>query len=137
MSKLKSYRRIITKDYKKEDQELVETLADPINDSFNEIYYTLNGRVDLVNNLYCSVRVVDVIADANGIPVNRTTFSLNNTQPVIGCIVLQAINQTNTASYPTGAPFISFTQLDQAILINHITGLQPNQRYTLRIVAFN
>jgi hypothetical protein len=93
--------------------------------------------VDLTNNLFCTVRVVDVVVDSNGIPVSRTTVSLNNTQPVIGCIVLQATNQTNTAIYPSGAPFVSFTQLDQALLINHITGLQPNNRYTLRIVAFN
>jgi hypothetical protein len=137
MAKLRSYRRIVTSDYEKEDQPLVEKIADPLNDAFNELYYTLNGRVDLTNNIFGSVRLVDVTVNANGIPVNRTTFGLNNTQPVIGCIVLQALNQTNTAVYPTGAPFISFTQIDQAILINHITGLQPNQRYTLRIVAFN
>lgn len=137
MAKLKSYRRIITSDYDKEQQPLVEKLADPVNDAFSELYFTLNGRVDLTNNLFCTVRQVDIIVDANGVPVNRTTFGLNSTQPVIGCTVLQVINQTNSASYPTGAPFITFTQLDQSILINHITGLQPNQRYTVRIVAFN
>jgi hypothetical protein len=137
LPKLRSYRRIITSDYEKEQQPLVEKLADPVNDSFGELYFTLNGRVDLANNVYCTVRQVDIIVDANGIPVNRTSFGLNSTQPVIGCTVLQVINQTNSASYPTGAPFITFTQLDQSILINHITGLQPNQRYTIRIVAFN
>lgn len=137
MPKLKSYKRIITSDYEKEDQEVVEQLADTINDAFNDVYFTLNGRVELSNNIYCTVRLVDVIVDSNGIPVSRTTFGLNNTQPVIGCQVLMAINQTNTAIYPTGAPFISYTQLDQALLINHITGLQANMRYTLRIVAYN
>lgn len=137
MPKLKSYKRIITSDYEKEDQELVEQLADSVNDAFNDVYFTLNGRVELESNVACSVRTVEVTVGATGVPVSRTTFSLNNTQQVIGCVVIQAINQTNTAIYPTGAPFISYTQLDQAILINHITGLQPNMRYTLRIVAFN
>lgn len=137
MSKLKSYKRIITSDYPDEDQETIEQLGRTLNDAFNEVYFTLNGRVDLTNNLFCSVRLVDVIVDANGNPTSRTTFSLNSTQPVIGCTVIQAINQTNSAIYPTGAPFVSFTQLDQALLINNITGLQPNMRYTLRIVAFN
>jgi hypothetical protein len=137
MSKLPNYKRIITSDFEKEDQEMIEQLGRSVNDAFNQVYFTLNGRVDLTNNLFCTVRVVDVVVDSNGIPVSRTTVSLNNTQPVIGCIVLQATNQTNTAIYPSGAPFVSFTQLDQALLINHITGLQPNNRYTLRIVAFN
>lgn len=137
MSKLKSYKRIITSDFEKDDQEMIEQLGRSVNDAFNEVYYCLNGRVDLTNNLFCTVALVDVIVDASGNPTSRTTFSLNSTQTVIGCAVIQAINQTNSAIYPTGAPFISFTQLDQALLINNITGLQPNMRYTLRIVAFN
>ena len=137
MPKLKSYKRIITSDYEPEDQELVEQLADTINDAFNDVYFTLNGRVELSNNIFCTVRLVDVTVDSNGIPTSRITMGLNNSQPVIGCQVIMAINQTNSAIYPTGAPFISYTQLDQALLINHITGLQPNMRYTLRIVAYN
>lgn len=135
--KLPNYKRIITSDFEEEDQEMIEQLGRSVNDAFNQVYFTLNGRVDLANNLFCTVRVVDVVVDSTGAPVSRTTVSLNNTQPVIGCIVLQAVNQTNSNIYPTGAPFISFTQLDQALLINNITGLQPNMRYTLRIVAFN
>jgi hypothetical protein len=137
MPKLKSYKRIITSDYEKDSQPLVEQLGDTLNDAFNDIYFTLNGRVELSNNIACTVRFVDVTVDANGIPTSRTTFSVNNTLPVIGCQVIQALNQTNSAVYPTGAPFISYTQIDQALLINHITGLQPNMRYTLRIVAYN
>lgn len=137
MSKLKSFKRLITSDYPEEEQKTIEQLGLTVNDAFNDVYFTLNGRVDLTNNLFCSVRTLDVIVDANGNPTARTTFGLNTTQPVIGCQVLQAINQTNTAVYPTGAPFISFTQLDQAILINNITGLQPNNRYSIRVVAYN
>lgn len=137
MPKLRSYKRLITSDFEKEDQELIERIGGSINDSFNELYFTLNGRVELTNNIACTVRTVDITVDSNGIPVSRTTFTLNSTTPVIGCQVIMAANQTNTVVYPTGAPFISFTQLDQALLINHITGLQANNRYTLRIVAYN
>jgi hypothetical protein len=137
MPRLKSYKRIITSDYKKEDQEVVEQLGDTLNDAFGDIYYALNGRVELNTNISCSVRLVDVIVDSAGVPVSRILMGLNGILPVIGCQVIQAINQTNSNVYPTGAPFITYTQLDQAILINHITGLQANMRYTLRIVAYN
>lgn len=137
MAKLPSYKRIITSDYSEEDRPMIEQLGGSVNDAFNQVFFTLNGRVDLRNNLFCSVRDVDVTLDANGLPINRTTFGLNSTTQVIGCIVISAINQTNSAIYPTSAPFISFSQLDNSILINHITGLQAGMRYTLRIVAFN
>lgn len=137
MAKLKSYKRLITTDFKEEDQELVEQIGLTVNDAFNDAFFTLNGRVDLANNIYCTVKSVDVTVGANGVPINSTSMTLNSTQPVIGCQVLQATNQTNSAVYPTGAPFISYTQLDQSLVINHITGLQANMRYTLRIVAYN
>lgn len=137
MAKLPNYKRIITSDFEKENQKMIEQLGRVINDGFNQVYFTLNGRVDLRNNVFCTVRDVDVTLDSNGIPVSRTTFNLNSTQSVIGCQVISAVNQTNSAVYPTGAPFISFTQLDGAILINHITGLQANNRYSLRVVAYN
>lgn len=137
MSKLPNFKRIITTDYPKENQAMIEQLGRSVNDAFNQVYSTLNGRVDLLNNISCTVRTVDVTVDASGIPINQTTISLNSTQQVIGCQVIQALNQTNSNIYPSGAPFISFTQIDQALLLNHITGLQANNRYTLRIVAFN
>lgn len=137
MAKLKSYKRIITSDFKKEDQELVENIGGTLNDAFNDVFFILNGRASLADNIACTVNTVDVVVDASGIPTSRTTFTLNNTNQVIGCQVILAVNQTNPAIYPTGAPFISFSQIDKAILINHITGLQPNQRWTLRIIAWN
>lgn len=137
MAKIANYKRIITTDYDKEHQPIVEELGRSINDGFNQLYFNMNGRIDLRNNIFCTVKEVDIVVNAEGIPLSRTIFALNSTQTVIGCTVLRALNQVNSNTYPTTAPFISFSQIDQAILINHITGLQANQRYTITIVAFN
>jgi len=137
MAKLRSYKRVITSDFGKDSQPLVEKLGGILNDSFSEVYSALSGRISLTDNIYCTVRLLDVVVDASGNPSTRTTIGLNNTQPVIGCMVIMATNQVNSSIYPTGAPFISYTQIDQALLINNITGLQAGQRYTLRIVAYN
>lgn len=137
MAKLKSYKRIITSDYEKKDQALIETLGLSVNDGFNSLFFAMNGRLTFGDNIAATVKDVDITVDANGIPINRTTIALNTTDPVIMCLVGNVVNQTNTAAYPTGAPFVSFTQLDTGLLINHITGLQANNRYTIRIIAIN
>jgi len=138
VAKLKSFKRIVTTDYPADNRELIEKLGLSLNDSINDILFTLNGRVDLQNNIQCTVKLFDVIVDTQGTPTTRTIFTVNNPGvPVLGISVLSATNKDNPAIYPTGYPFISFTQTDSGILINNITGLQAGQRYSLRIVAWN
>lgn len=137
MAKLKNFIRIVTNDYPKEIRSTIEKLAGPINDAFSELYFVLNNRVSLSENIACTVATVEVIVNSSGVPINTTRFNLSNAQPVIGCDVKRAQNQTNTAVYPTGAPFISYTQFNNTIQIDHVTGLQANQRYLLKIVAYN
>jgi hypothetical protein len=138
MPKLKSYKRVITKDFEEEDRKLVESLGGNMNDSFGDLYFVLSGRVDLATNIACTLRDVEVIVDATGKPINRTVFTVQNpTLPIIGITVILALNLTNSSVYPTSQPFISFVQVDGGVLINNITGLQPNQRYLVRLVAWN
>jgi hypothetical protein len=136
MPKLSSYRRIITNDFDKDDKKLVEKLSSPLNDSFNELYFAANGRLGLRDNIYCTVKDLDIIVDANGNPTQITSFNLDKTGTVLGCQVLYAANQVNTATYPTGQPFISFVQNGANLIINNITSLQANQRYIIRVVAY-
>lgn len=138
MPRLKSYKRIITNDFDEEDRKLVSTLGGTINDAFGDLFFTMNNRVDLATNIACTVRDVEVIVDASGRPINRTVFTVQNpTLPIIGITVILAINLINSNIYPTSQPFVSFVQVDGGVLINNITGLQANQRYLVRLVAWN
>jgi hypothetical protein len=138
MPTLKSYKRIITQDYEAEQEKLIEQLGGTINDAFNDVYFVLTGKTDLRTNIACTVKDVEVSVNATGAPINRTVFTVKNpTTPVIGITVIFAQNQTNSAVYPTSQPFISFTPVEGGILINNITGLQPNQRYLVRLIAWN
>lgn len=137
MPKLTSYKRIVTNDYAKEEREFVAQIAGPINDSFNELYFATNGRLSVSENLYCTVRTIDVIVDANGIPTSPTSFSLTHQVGVLGIQVISAQNQTNTAIYPTGQPFISGIAISGGYLVNHVSGLQANNRYTIRLIAWH
>jgi len=138
MPTLKSYRRVITSDFDSEYKDLVESLGSTMNDSFNDVYFAISGRLDLKTNISCTVKDIDVTVDSSGNPINRTVFSTKNPQiPVLGISVIYAANQTNTAIYPTGHPFISYTPVGGGIQINNITGLQANNRYTIRLIAWN
>ena len=138
MPKLRSYRRVITSDFPEEDKSVVAGLGGAMNDAFSDLYFVLNGRVDLASNVACTLKDIEIIVDAAGKPINRTVFTVQNaTLPVIGITVILALNLNNPSIYPTTQPFISFTQVEGGVLINNITGLQANQRYLVRLVAWN
>jgi hypothetical protein len=137
MSKLQSYKRIISTDYEPEDRELVDQLAISLNSAIDDALYTLNGKVNLVDNIHCSVRDVILTPDASG-GTSNTRFSIQNVpSPVQGCQVIKVTNLSNNLIYPTGTPFITFTQLDNSILINNITNLATGYRWQVRVIVWH
>jgi hypothetical protein len=136
--KLASYRRIITQDYSEDDQELIEQLGGTVNDSFNSIYSALNKRINFTDNIASTVKELVVTLDSNGIPQQLIRFNVDvpNT-PVVQVICGRARNITNPGVYPTAAPFVSFTQNGNTIIINHITGLAANQQWRIIVTAIN
>lgn len=136
--KLASYRRIITQDYTEEDQELIEQLGSTVNDSFNSVYSALNKRLNLTDNIAATVKELVVTLDSNGIPQQLTRFSLDvPNASVVQVTCGRARNITNPSIYPTAAPFISFTQSGNSIIINHITGLAAGQQWRIIVTAWN
>ena len=137
MTKLQSYKRIISSDFEEEDKALVEQLADSLNTVIDDMQYALNNKLSLTDNLYCSVKDVTLSVDSSG-NVKDTRVNLDNTTvQVKGIQVIQVSNLTNPSIYPTGCPFISWTQLSGGIMINNITGLLPNYRWQVRFIAWN
>lgn len=134
---MNSYSRIISNDFDSEDQPLIEKLSGQINGGFDPIYSALSNRLTFEDNFLSSVRDIEVTVGADGKPTNRTSFALGNNLPVRGTLVLNVINRSNAAAYPTGAPFVTFTQNANLLFIDHITGLVPNNRYSIRILALN
>lgn len=138
MPKIPNYRRIFRTDYEQEYQKLVETLSVSINNGFEVLYDALNKKLSLKENGLNSVKDVDVNVGSNGVPRQTTGFLIDNPNisKVIGLEVILAKNNDSTSIYPTSHPFISFSQDNKTIYINHISGLQANTSYTLRIVAY-
>jgi len=133
---LGAFRRLYKNDFKPEDQDLVEKISYPLNTGIESIYEAFNKKISLSDNLLCTIRDVEVTVDSTGKPVNTTSFKLDFTGSVSSIFVGNAQNLTNTSTYPTSAPFISWTQTQTGVTINNVTGLQPNNNYRLRIIAF-
>lgn len=140
---LPSFKRLYESDFEEEDQELIKLLASSYNVDMENLYLALSKRVSLNDNIQCTIKTVTTAVDSNGIPVDAVSFQVDReggTQAVtkiIGCQVLAAVNATNATNYPTGTPFISFSQNERIVTIEHIAGLPANDVFDLTVVAFN
>lgn len=135
--KLGNFKRIISNDYPKENQPLVELIGRPLNDGIEQLFQAVGGKLTFDDNFSATVKEVEVNLASTGNPINKTSIALNNTNIVTGCIIISAVNKTNAAVFPTGAPFISFTQNGSVLYIDNVTGLQANNRYLLKLIALN
>jgi len=135
--KLSNFKRINTTDFDEKDQPLIEKLGRNLNDGIDNIYFALNNKLTFEDNFLATIKDVEVIVGATGIPTTRTSILLNSTNPVKGTLVIATTNKTNAVNYPTSAPFISFTQNGSTLFVENVTGLQANNRYIVRFIAFN
>jgi len=135
--RLPNIKRIDKQNFPKQDPDFIDKLGFTLNNDMETLFNVLNRNVSLKENSFATVKEVQVIVDTNGIPKNSASFQLDiSNMRVLGCEVLKAVNAKNSTTYPTGAPFISFSQASNIITINHVTGLQPDQPYNLTIVAY-
>lgn len=134
--KVPLYRRIYKTDYPDDQQTLVEKMALSINNGFDVLYDLINNKLTLQDNFNGTVKDITIILDANGTPTDTSSFALSSNSRIIGVQVLKAVNLTNNTTYPTQAPFISFTQTERGITINNVTGLQAGNRWQLTVMAY-
>lgn len=136
MAKLPGYKRIYSTDFPKDSQPAMEQLSYTVNNAFEGIFSALANNLNLSDNLAVSVRDLTVSVDANGNPLSTLSFGIDNNNPISGVIVIKASNQTNTSTYVTGAPFISYSQTGSKIIVNNITGIPTGNTFSVRVVAF-
>lgn len=133
--RLQSFKRLFRNDFKPEEQDLIEKLSVTINIGFELLYEALNKKLTLSDNFLATEVDMTVELDSSGIPKTASTFSLDFTGRVRRVIVGNAINLTNSSTYPAGAPFISFSQTGNKVVIKHITGLQANNNWKISVIA--
>lgn len=124
-------KRINVDEFKKEDRDTVERIAEIYNYFAEQVTDTINGNLDF-DNLNRSVLSLEVSVLSTGKPVNELKFSAK--VGLVGTKVLRAENLTNAAIYPSGCPFLSFSASGSGIYtVTNITGLQAGNKYRLTI----
>lgn len=134
MGRVPNIKRIQTNDFNEKDQELISTLAYPINSFMEQTAAVLDKGVDF-NNLNQAIITLQTMTDANGNPILETKYKSLLKSKVVGHVCINAYNITNTSAFPVNTPFISFIQNADIVTINNITGLQANNKYKLIVLS--
>lgn len=135
MSKLPSYRRIFEQDYPTQYQDLIKQLAVTLNYGFDSLYQLLNGKLTFADNMDSTIKTVTFQVDATGKPTTAVSITKASTNTISGLIVAKVVNLTNSSTYPVGGVFISYTETTAAITIDNITGLLPNNNYSVTVIT--
>lgn len=134
MGKVPDVKRINKEDFDGPMQDTIDQLAFPINSFMEQTRNALDRSLDFTN-LNQEVIVLTITPDINGIPVTDTQYKSNLKTRVLGHICINASNLTNTLNTVLSTPFISFVQNEKLVKINKVSGLQPNQKYTLTLIS--
>lgn len=134
--KLPSFKRIYTNDYDNEYRSLIERLASSLNIGVETLYQLANKEITIGENLAAVTRDITVVVDASGFPTTPINIGVGNNFTALGCEVMDTVSQTNPRIYPTSAPYISFSQNGQNVIVEHITGLPAEVSFVLTVVVW-
>lgn len=134
MARLPDLRRINKEDFQKDDQDMADKLAFPLNSFMEQTRAAFDHAIDF-SNLNQELIVLTVTVDDAGVPVQRTQYKSNLQSNVAGTICINSVNQTTLGNYPLATPFLSVTQNANIVTVLNIRGLTPNERYQLTILS--
>lgn len=132
MAKVTNIKRISKDDFNIEDQELVGRLAFAINPFLEQVTAAFNKGIDF-DNLNQDFVFLETEVNETGKPkLNYELKTTIKTRPkAVFCV--GANNLTDT-TYPSSAPFITYTTNNNIIQILNISGLPANKRFRLSII---
>lgn len=129
-------KRISKEDFPAEFHALIDKLAFPLNSHMEQVRNLFNKGIDF-DNLTQEVITLKVQTNASSNPINTLTFKSTLRGRVRGIIVMSANITSATLSYPTQAPFVSFSQNNGIVTINNISGLAPETTYELLLLTIS
>lgn len=133
MAKVNNLKRLVKEEFESDDQVLIEKISFSLNPLFEQLTSAFNKGIDF-DNLNQQFSFLDVEVNNLGIPKVETELKYTLRTRLKGAQVISVQNLTDT-TFPTGAPFISYTVKANGVLgIDHVTGLPADKRFRLSIV---
>lgn len=130
--KLTALKRIITEDFAKDDQGLVQKLSFILNPIVDQLSILLDKRLDFIN-LNRQLKVLNIKVDSTGTPIMSVQIKSELKTKAIGINCIRVINTKNPQTYLPAAPFISFSEDTGIISVENVSGLSANVEYTLTL----
>lgn len=135
MAKIKNLPRLIAEDFEEENQDLIGKVAFVMNPAFEQLVQAFNKNITVEDNLNMQVKDVEITVNSKGEPTTTTSFKSSLKGTTKGLVVIKVDSLEKTTVYPTSTPFITFTESDGQVTINHVTGLVPNSKYQIRVFS--
>jgi len=134
--KLNNTRQIRAEDFEDDYTQLTSQLGTILNPFMQEVVELSDSRIDFENKVE-TLKSFDITVNSNGIPT-QSSFKLSTDKTNIrGIQVIRAINLTNSSSYITSAPFITWNPIGSTFVeVKHITGLLADNKYKLTIITY-
>ena len=131
MAQIENVKRINTDDFPEESRETVDMIAEYYNYFAEQVTEAINGQLD-EENFSSELIEIEVTVDESGVPDGDNRFSA--TGGMRGSVILRALNQTSSTTYPTGAPFMTFEEISSGLYqINHVTGLPASNKFRILV----
>jgi len=135
MAKLNNSTQIKSEDYDEDYSELVDQLAETLNPFMQEVVEMADDRIDFENRVEV-LKTVEITVDSAGKPTLNDKINVEKSG-IRGITVIRTYNLTNVSGYPTGTPWISYTNLGgTTIRVDNITGLLANNKYQLTLIIY-
>lgn len=136
MGKAPDLKRISKEDFPAEYYELIDKLAFPLNSHMEQVRNLFQKGIDF-ENLTQELITLKVQTNENSKPITSLSFKSNLRNRVRGVVVISANITSSTLTYPSQAPFISFSQNNNIVTINNISGLAPETTYELLLLTIS
>lgn len=136
MARLQSFKRIIVEDFEEKYKDLISKLGYSVNSFADDVLNALNKNISVSDNLNINKKTIIITVDPTGKPVSNPKITTGLNAICTGISVIRAVNNTNSTITPTQCPFITFSDDGGQLTIQKITGLTPNQQYSLNIILW-
>ena len=113
-----------------ESKLAVDTVAAASNIFMEQTYTAIMGLLGVNDNLNMEFKTFDIIVNASGIPSPTVSFKSKLSGKVVGLTVIRAF-----LANPTAQPFLSFTENNGIVTINHTSGLTDGVKYQLTVLS--
>lgn len=135
--KIQPFKRLIKEDFEEKFRPLIEKLGYVLNSFGDDVGNALNNNLSIEDNFNQAKKTVSVLVNASGTPVPTLNIKTGLKTNCYGIEVVKVVNNTLATSYPTGYPFLSFTEVNGVLTINNITNLTAGSKYTLNLILYS